>query len=390
VTGLPWPNLGWSAALIVTLLWIHPLSAQEGVFAASATVERDLATTDAAAILLPVGSQDDGAGYGGTAWLLGHTLAAQANTVLGGLGAEVTVSVERSTTRFTLTALPHVWPEAWTSLNATVFTDPIDLETFRRVLETLSGQMAFREGSPAFDFERESASMLAPPSHEWARNPFGTSESRAVISVQHADLLRADLYHPAAATVGFVGANRGSFPLDTLRPATAAVPAAGLAWLGGDRIALTQEVTSAWISVAYPAPQSTSRTSLEFVAHRIRAALDPHPPDPERYSVDVRIVDAPGGRDRVGGSHLSGGRRPLETGDRRHRGRHGDQPAHGRLFPVGTPSLQVSETPRGRDARVGRSKDRGGPAARRRSPEPIPRYLGARRRDARRGVEQPW
>jgi len=295
VTGSLRLHRGWSGAPIVALLLVPPLSAQEVVFSASATVERDRATTDAAAILLPVGSQDDAAGHGGTAWLLGHTLASQANRALDGLGAEVTVSVERSTTRFTLTALPHVWPEAWARFKATVFTDPIDPEAFSQVFKKLSAQMAFREGSPVFDFERESASMLAPPSHEWARNPFGTSESRAAISVQHADLLRADLYHPATATVGFVGDNVGRFPAATSRPATATAPPAHFAWLVGDRIALTQEVTSAWISVAYPAPPSTGRTSLEFIAHLIRAALDPDPPDPERYSIDVRIVDAPGG-----------------------------------------------------------------------------------------------
>ena len=54
-------------------------------------------------------------------------------------------------------------------------------------------------------------------------------------------------------------------------------------------------MTSTWLSVAYPAPASLSRTALELVAHLVDEELNPVPPDPDRFWVDVRLVDAPGG-----------------------------------------------------------------------------------------------
>ncbi|HBD97965.1 MAG TPA: hypothetical protein DC060_07175, partial [Gemmatimonadetes bacterium] len=57
-------------------------------------------------------------------------------------------------------------------------------------------------------------------------------------------------------------------------------PPQGPAWTVGTRLDVTQEVTSSWISVAYPLQGPLSRTAMEFVAHLIRWRLSPLPPDP--------------------------------------------------------------------------------------------------------------
>jgi hypothetical protein len=49
------------------------------------------------------------------------------------------------------------------------------------------------------------------------------------------------------------------------------------------------------MEVAYPAPGDLPRTRLELIAHLLEEELDPTPPDPDRYSVDVRLEETPGG-----------------------------------------------------------------------------------------------
>jgi hypothetical protein len=63
----------------------------------------------------------------------------------------------------------------------------------------------------------------------------------------------------------------------------------------GERFDRLQDITNSWIAVAWPVAPGVSRTSLEFLAHLLAELLDPNPPDPDRYSLDVHIEDTPEG-----------------------------------------------------------------------------------------------
>ena len=240
---------------------------------------------------LPIGSVNDAAGLEGTAWLIGKTLAAQTNAALGE-EAEVKVDVGRSTTLFTLSVLPDAWPVAWATFEQNLFEATLDSAAFERERSRLSRQLRFQNGSPAMDSERRSVQLLASASSPWARNARGTQQSLEALTIHDARLLRRSEYSAASSVVAAVGL--GDNP--ALRPHPPRVVASrpgGPAWTLGTRLDVTQEVTSSWISVAYPVEGPLSRTALEFVAHLIRWRLDPLPPDPDRYEVEVRLVDAP-------------------------------------------------------------------------------------------------
>jgi hypothetical protein len=284
---------GGSVAVGAVAVDASAVRAQAIPYAASAEVTRDRSAVVAVTLLLPVGSRHDDAGLEGTAWLTGQTLALQANQALVGTGSKVSVSVGRSSTAFTLATTPNAWPEARATVESIVFRIPIRVDLFEDQRARAQRQWSFRGASPVTEFERESVSLLAPSSDPWTRSPIGTSESLALVSAREAELLRTGHYRRENAAVTVVGTpipnaisvNAGLTGGRSLEPA----------WQSGRRMVLTREVTSAWITVAYAAPPDASRTTLEFMADIVQDALDPTPPDPERYSVDVRIVDAPGG-----------------------------------------------------------------------------------------------
>jgi len=68
-----------------------------------------------------------------------------------------------------------------------------------------------------------------------------------------------------------------------------------MAWITGDRRTQVEDVTSTWMEVAYPAPPELPRIRLELIAHLLEEELDPTPPAPDRYSVDVSLEETPGG-----------------------------------------------------------------------------------------------
>jgi hypothetical protein len=91
-----------------------------------------------------------------------------------------------------------------------------------------------------------------------------------------------------------VGDSATSPPLSGTSPARSGTsPPDGPAWTVGTRLDVTAEITSSWISVAYPVKGPLPRTTLDFIAHIVRWRLDSRPPDPDRYGIDVRLLDAP-------------------------------------------------------------------------------------------------
>lgn len=249
-------------------------------------------TAVAVALRLPAGSQDDQEGFEGTAWLLGRVLEDQANQALDAAEAVVTASVGRSSTVFTLLALPEAWEAAWARVDSILFRAPVDAAALERHRAEQRARMTFEAGSPYRDFEADAAGILADPGSPFTRPIHGTAASLAIVSTQTLTLYRDAFFRRDAAAQALVG----PLPDEPSPPATATPPArAGMAWLSGQRIARVQDVTSTWIAAAYPAPASLPRTHLELVAHLLEEALDPTPPPPDLYGLDVRIEETPGG-----------------------------------------------------------------------------------------------
>ena len=246
------------------------------------------------AVRIPTGSADDQEGFGGTAWLLGHLLAERADAAAGA-GTVVSVEVSRGETLFTVLTLPEGWAEAWRRVESTIFGPPpdgLDVVTARQALEDA---LVFEEGSPVRNFELEAASLIAPPSHPWAQPIRGTRESLANVSELTLKLFYGNYYRADAATISVVGP-RGFVPPDPTRTdSTDIAPGSGPAWSVGERLRLVREITNSWIVVAWPVEPDLPRTSLEFLVHLLAEQLDPTPPDPDRYSVDVRLEDTPRG-----------------------------------------------------------------------------------------------
>lgn len=249
-------------------------------------------TAVAVSLRLHAGSQDDQEGFEGTAWLLGRVLEDQARRVLDPAEAVFTVTVERATTTFTLLALPGAWERAWSRVDALVFDDAVDGALLERNRSELLEGMAFESGSPFRDFETEAAELLAEPGSAFARPLRGTPSSVPNVSPLSLELFRSSFFRRDAAVQAVVG------PVAPEADAAAPPPSpppGDVAWLTGDRAPLIQDVTSTWIAVAYPAPSDLPRTRLELVAHLLQEELDPTPPPPDRYSLDVRLEETPRG-----------------------------------------------------------------------------------------------
>ena len=280
-------------------------------------------TAVAVGVRLHAGSQEDEQGREGTAWLLGQVLERQAARALTDAGSEaaVAVTVDRSTTLVTVLAFPDDWQEAWAAVDSVLFDAALDPATVEAERAGLLGRLAFEAGSPVQDFDNEAGGLLAEPGSPFARPVRGTPAT--LVTITPGDLVRYRNAHlrrglAVQAVAGPVWPDTAAAPPDTAatRPDTAAAlpdtaavppdttdappdaaaaPAGGLAWLTGDRRTQVQDVTSTWMEVAYPAPSDLPRTRLELVAHLLQEELEPTPPAPDRYSVDVRVVDTPRG-----------------------------------------------------------------------------------------------
>lgn len=252
----------------------------------------------AVALRIGAGSGDDGEGLEGTAWLLARVLEEQVAHALDTLPAVFTATVERSTTVFTLVADPSAWQSAWTAADSVVFRSALDPASVERQRSALVESLTFESGSPYQEFEAVLAARLCEPASPWARPPRGTPASLATLGPTALERYRND--HFRRDTGAWVVVGPVSAELAPPAQAAALLPPSDLAppappWVAQDRMELDRDVTSTWIAVAYPAPPTLPRTHLELLAHLLREELDPVPPTPDRYGVDVRIEETPRG-----------------------------------------------------------------------------------------------
>ncbi|MEQ9401633.1 MAG: hypothetical protein RJQ04_20880 [Longimicrobiales bacterium] len=248
-------------------------------------------TMVAVTVRIPSGSAQDAPGREGTAWLLGGVRAAQIEARLDPARAALTARVERGHTVFTLLVVPDAWQTAWRTVADILFDAPVPAALVEQHRSGLVAGLTFEEGSPARAFHQEAAALLGDPGSAWTRPLRGTPESVAALDPAALDAYRREHYVRGRAAVAVVGPVEDAAGSET----PPAPGAQGKAWTLGDRHVLVREVTSTWLAVAYPAPAGMSRTTLELVAHLVLEELDPVPPAPDRFGVEVRIDDAPGG-----------------------------------------------------------------------------------------------
>ena len=250
-------------------------------------------TAVAVALRLHVGSQDDPDGLEGTAWLLGRVLEAQVNAALDPGRAVFTAGVERATTVLTLLAEPSDWPGAWRTADSLLFDAPLDAALLEKSRAGLLDELAFESGSPFAEFEVGAAGILADPGSPFVRPPRGTRESVERLGPTTLEQFRSASFRRQAAALAVVG----PVPPDSSTRAGQPIGAPGqdVPWTTGDRVPWVRDVTSTWIAVAWPVPSSLPRTHAEMVAHLLKEDLDPLPPAPDRYGVDVRIEETPRG-----------------------------------------------------------------------------------------------
>lgn len=281
-----------AAAVVAPGLAAQPLP--DG-YAHSAAADHPRGTMVAVALRLPVGSRHDQAGIEGTAWLLAQVLRDAAAARLDAARTTLDASVGRSHTVFTLLTVPDGWQRAWRVVDSVLFGDGIDPALLEAHREALLERLAFERGAPVRLFEREALGLLGGVDNPWSRPLRGTEESVSAVGVMSLELLHRGHYRREAAAVAVAGPV--GVPTSDRRPSAEPPPppSEGPAWHVGDRILLEREVTNSWIAAAYPVDPHVSRTALELVAHLVLEELDPVPPDPARYSVDVRLENAPGG-----------------------------------------------------------------------------------------------
>ena len=276
---------------------------QEPTPASLAVSTYERGTAVAVAVRAPAGSRYDEPGLEGTAWLLGKVLESEANGALDTAGALVSVSVDRNDAVLTLLSVPEAWPDALAVVLDLVLRGELDARSIESARADLLADLSFEGNAPVRAFETEVPKMLAPLDLEWSRPARGGLASVARMDRDNLTRFRDERYRTDVLSVAVVGAVRAADVLAWLRrPAAvdlAHIPRAPVlethAWQEGSRTHLVQEVTSAWIAVAYPVHPSTERTTLELLGHVIQEDLTPSPPDPDVYNAGVRVDDTPGG-----------------------------------------------------------------------------------------------
>jgi hypothetical protein len=264
-------------------------------YLAVATSLHPRGTVVSISVRIPAGSDHDDEGFGGTAWLLGHIFARRAEAAAG-LDSKVTVDVSPGETLFTILTLPEEWAAAWGRAESVIFGTLLDGQDIEEGRRALLADLAFDAGSPVRNFELEARRLVAPSGRASSRSMRGTTETVATVSPRDLRLFAQSHYRADATTVAVVGPRGTVLPFTAERTDAVQEPTrAGPAWLVGGRFDLLQDITNSWIAVAWPVTPGVSRTSLEFLSHLLSEQLDPEPPDPDRFSLDVHIEDTPEG-----------------------------------------------------------------------------------------------
>lgn len=259
------------------------------------TVERTRSTTVAATVLIPQGSAADPEGKAGASWLLAHALSSEANRRLTPLAAEVTPRILRGETTFTLLSPRDHWQEAFRRLSAVLFEAGPDPDALEYARAGLLDQLHFEEDAPVRRFQREVSNLLYGSADPWSRPIRGNPTSVSTVTDDDLEEIQRQGYRRDQAVVAVVGPDR-----DEVDAALASAPPpapqpppsrSSPEWRQGDRLRVTEAVTSTWIAVAYPLAPDLSPAHAEFLRTVLAEELVSVPPDPGLFGAEIRIEE---------------------------------------------------------------------------------------------------
>ena len=279
----------------------------------------------AIAIRFPAGSTEDPRGSEGTAFMLGRVLERQGDQALSRHGASLTVTVGPQEFLILLVTEPESWEDALGELESILFQASVREDILEAIRAELSQILRFEAGAPVRAFEAERTSFLLGPEHLAARPFQGAPETIERIGTSDLEAFRSTHIHQGNAILALSGPSDSGGRMgenDVLllersltsegRPepliaadSTLQAPdlrlyrtvAPGLevpqespgppAWTAGARLLLDRELTSSWISVAFPFPLGTPELLLDFIGHLVVEELTPSPPDPGLFAAQA-------------------------------------------------------------------------------------------------------
>jgi predicted Zn-dependent peptidase len=289
-----WPRI-LSSLLLAGLCAPPRAGAQERAYRFTAIEARPGATVTALSFALPTGSHQDPPGQEGSAWLLGRTLSLEIGRSLAPGGFDLSVRVGSATTTVTVLVPPERRLAALRAVDSVLFATSISQEAVTRARADALAALAFESGAPGAEFEAATVAMLGRDDPTWGRPLRGNAAALAQVDRSGLERFRRDHYLRSAtafAAVGVVDPTIAPRELGGARPKEPLAPP----WQSTDRTILIRDVTSSWISVAYPVAPGVARTPLEFVAHLLREQLHHDPPDPDLFEASVSIEEVPAGR----------------------------------------------------------------------------------------------
>ena len=284
----------------------------------------------AVGVLFPAGSSRDPPGREGTAALLAGVLRRQAASALSRYGATVETELTANDLLVALLTPPDAWREAIIALETLLYEAPLPEAALEEARSELLEILAFEAGAPVRSFERERARLLLGPEARGARPPLGSPVSVGPIALADLEAFRASHLRAEGATLAAHGPvdaaalgslfsseveepaerSRGVQRVeeppgggDPLPPAplllhlgtseASGVPRPGAAppaWETGERVLMDHELTSSWVSAAFPFPAGTPDLLLDFLAHLVGEELSPQPPSPGLFWSDLSKV----------------------------------------------------------------------------------------------------
>lgn len=316
-----------------SFLWREVMQPQ-APYAASVLDSDPRARTLALGILFPTGSADDPPGQEGTAALLASVLRRQAGPALAPYGATMDTEVSTDGLLVTLVAAPDRWRQAVLGLEVLLYESPLSPTALSQARAEVLEILTFEAGAPVRAFELARASFLLGPDARGSRPTIGSMASVGRLTLDDLATFRALRLRPEDATLAAHGPVRADelasllsseveqlerdVPLATSGAALPGVPdsippapalllhqtpeawrfpvngAGAAAWEAGDRILMDLELTSSWISAAFPFPQGTPGLLLDFLAHLIAEDLTPSPPDPGLFNAQASTITIEG------------------------------------------------------------------------------------------------
>jgi len=285
-------------------------------------------------LAFPIGSGLDPRGSEGMAHLLGRSLERTTTERVSRQGGRVEVLVTTDHLLLTLLTPAHQWQQGWAELRRVLWNETISSSLLESVRAEILDRLRFEAGAPGRGFEGERALLIRGSTHPQARPTRGSEGTVLALTAEALEVFRREHLSETTALVVLMGPISvgeveevfggvvrtpvptpsipppagllSALPAESLRavnlpdpalrlPLSAEIPTEGrMAWTEGARTLLDRELTSTWMSVAYPFPAGTPSTLLHFLGHLVVEALSPTPPDPGLYEAATELLQVDG------------------------------------------------------------------------------------------------